>query len=383
MFLHSGQVGLIHCRWSTNATLSLLRGLSKHWSEGQHSHIAGCVHAAWSLDGVEGFELPSWRDLCRGARLQDRDAVEMELGTVRRGWQHEAVSRVERRHRRETILPFLDASGQALLRSQSGPASGAALAAAPSNYSTRINADLFRVLLLRRLRLPLPPVSRTCRCGHLLDSFGHHRAACSRAGVLGRRGFALESAVARICREAGARVSTNVFVRDLDLTTPNVRDERRLEVVAEGLPLHGGAQLVIDTTLVSALRSDRAPRPSAATTDGVALQAARRRKERTYPELVGPGARAKLVVLAGEVAGRWSAETVTFIRLMAEAKSRSEPSLLRRRAECAWRLRWCSMLGCAAARACSLLDRRPNGGGDGDTPTLADVLQEHRHAGLG
>ena len=69
-------------------------------------------------------------------------------------------------------------------------------------------------------------------------------------------------------------------------------DERRLGVVAEGLPLHGGAQLVIDTTLVSALRRDGAPRPSAATTDGVALQAARRRKERTYPELVGPRARA-------------------------------------------------------------------------------------------
>ena len=113
------------------------------------------------------------------------------------------------------------------------------------------------------------------------------------AEQVGRRGFALESAVARICREAGARVSTNVFVRDLDLIVPNVMDERRLEVVAEGLPLHGGAQLEIDTTFVSALRRDGAPRPSAATTDGVALQAARWRKEHTYPELVGPRARAK------------------------------------------------------------------------------------------
>ena len=118
------------------------------------------------------------------------------------------------------------------------------------------------------------------------------------------------------------------------------------------------------------------------------LQAARRRKERTYPEFVGPRARAKLVVLAGNVgnvAGRWSAETVTCIRLLAEAKSRSEPSLLRRSAECAWRFRWSSVLGCAAARAfvCSLLDRRPNGGADVDTPILADVLQEHRDAGLG
>ena len=53
-------------------------------------------------------------------------------------------------------------------------------------------------------------------------------------------------------------MSTNVFVKKLDLIAPNVMDERRLEVVAEGLPLHGGAQLVIDTTLVSALRKDGA-----------------------------------------------------------------------------------------------------------------------------
>ena len=57
----------------------------------------------------------------------------------------------------------------------------------------------------------------------------------------------------------------------------------RLEVVAEGLPLH--------VTLVFGLRRDGAPRPSAATTDGVALQAARRRKERFCPELVGPRGR--------------------------------------------------------------------------------------------
>ena len=106
------------------------------------------------------------------------------------------------------------------------------------------------------------------------------------------------------------------------------------------------------------------------------------RKERTYTEFVGFCARAALVVLAGKVAGHWSAETVIFIRLLAEAKSRSEPPLLRRRAESAWRLRWSSMLSCAAVRAfsCSLLDGRPNGGGD--TPTLADILQEHRHAAV-
>ena len=57
----------------------------------------------------------------------------------------------------------------------------------------RRSPQLFRVLLLRRLGLPLPLTSRTCRCGRSLDPSGHHRAPCARAGVLGRRGFALES----------------------------------------------------------------------------------------------------------------------------------------------------------------------------------------------
>ena len=83
------------------------------------------------------------------------------------------------------------------------------------------------------------------------------------AGVLGRRGFAVQSAIARICREGGARVSTNLFVRDLDLGAFNLFDGRRLEVVANGLSLFGGAQLAIDTTLVSTLRRDGTAREGA------------------------------------------------------------------------------------------------------------------------
>ena len=57
-------------------------------------------------------------------------------------------------------------------------------------------------------------------------------------------------------REAGARVATNVLVGGLDLLVPTVRDGRRWEIVAEGLPLLGGVQLVVDTTLVSPSRCD-------------------------------------------------------------------------------------------------------------------------------
>ena len=49
----------------------------------------------------------------------------------------------------------------------------------------------------------------------------------------------MESVAARICREVGCRVTTNVTVRDLDLVGPNRFDARRLEVVVEA-PLLGG-----------------------------------------------------------------------------------------------------------------------------------------------
>ena len=98
---------------------------------------------------------------------------------------------------------------------------------------------------------------------------------------LGRRGFALESARARICREVGARVSTNVYVRDLDLPAPNVHDARRLEIIAEGLPIFGRAQLAIDTTLVAAHQCDGTARPGTATRDGAAMCYGSSRKEAT------------------------------------------------------------------------------------------------------
>ena len=339
---------------------------------------------------MPGFEPPSWRECRRGAgsrkgaRPPLREPEEQEPGGIRRGWQHEAASRVERRYREVEILPRLSDSEKASLRSQSGPGAAAALSAVPSSDVFRISSNLFRVLLLRRLRLPFPPVSRSCRCGRPLDSRGHPGAGCSRA-VLGRRGFAVESAGTRICREAGARVSTNVFVRDLDLAAPNLHDARRLEIIAEGLPLFGGAQLAIDTTLVSAHHCDGSARRGGATTDGAALVVARRRKETTYPELVGPRSGAKLVVLAIEVGGRWSQETATFLRLLAAAKGRNACPLLRKRVEQAWRLCWAGMLACSASRAFagSLLEQRGNGGADGVAPALPDLLSEFRHAGLG
>ena len=62
-----------------------------------------------------------------------------------------------------------------------------------------------------------------------------------------------------------------------------------------------GMQLAVDTTLVSALSSTGAPRRCQNRAEGAALRQARRAKERTYPELLRPDSRCRLVVLALEV----------------------------------------------------------------------------------
>ena len=195
-----------------------------------------------------GFEPPAWRAVLAGARPPPIQPEEFEPS--QRGWQHEAASRVEWAHREAQLFPRMSDPAKVLVRSHGGPGAALALPTCPTCPLTKLDPHLFRVVLLRRLQMPLLPTVRSCRCGRLLDSCGHHRAACARAGVLGKRGYALESVVARICYEAGGRVATNLLVRELGLVGVPAADGRRLEVVVDGLPLHAGVQLAIDTALV-------------------------------------------------------------------------------------------------------------------------------------
>ena len=153
-----------------------------------------------------------------------------------------------------------------------------------------------------------------------------------------------------MCGERGGRVSSNVFLRDMALDTVQA-DGRRLEVVVDGLPLFRGAQLAIDTTLVSPLRGDGQPHRRCADVDGAALDEARRRKERTYPELCERHSRARLVVLAAEVGGRWLDEAADFLKQLAKAITRGVPFVLQVRTRQAWQMRWSSLLACSSARA--------------------------------
>ena len=130
-------------------------------------------------------------------------------------------------------------------------------------------------------------------------------------------------------------------------------------MVADGLPLFHGAQLAVDTTMVSTVRADGVPGGSVQ--NGMeALWTKPVAPERTYPELTGEHGRGRLVVLACETGGRRSEESHSFLRQLARARARSEPREMRAAARRAWFRRWCTALACCAAQAFafSLLERR-------------------------
>ena len=331
-----------------------------------------CLEAA-------GFEMPSWETLAKGARPNRPNPEEEIVDTVaNQGWQRPA-SVVLEKNSLDELRRQLTEPERALMLSQGGPMAAEPFSSFPTSRETRFDSQPFRVLLLRRLRLPLPLTACRCRCGRLLDVFGHHRAACATVGVLGRRGFALESAAARVCREAGGRVRTNVLVRELDLHPGQNRlDARRLEVVVDGLELFNGAQ---DTTLVSALRADGTVSRKGATVGGEALRRARARKERTYPELAGEGGRARLVVLAAEVGGRWSNEASQFVRSLAWAKAQSAPESTQTQVAHAWNRRWRKILACTAAKsfANTLLEHASPTAAGGTKPSEAHMMRDCAH----
>ncbi|CAK0888740.1 unnamed protein product, partial [Prorocentrum cordatum] len=341
----------------------------------------GCLQQASRAKehlSAHGFAAPNWHDLAQGARPPPTH--EREHGEWAHGWQFWAA-RVLENTARQQLLNASTPPDRALLRSQSGPCAGRAFTALPTTGDFHIPPAEFRVLLLRRLRFDLPFAASACRCRGRLDARGDHRAACPRAGVLKKRSIPLEKAAARICREAGGRVAENQLLRDLNVDGVDPRDGRKIEVIANCLPLWGGAQLAIDATLVSPVRTDGTAQPRAADEDGVQLEVARGRKEATYPELIG-SRRCRLVVLGLEVGGRWSEEALTFVRLLARTRARSAPQRLRASARAAYLHRWTGLAAVAAQRAfaATLLELPPHTlAVDGDEPHLADLLADARY----
>ena len=131
-------------------------------------------------------------------------------------------------------------------------------------------------------------------------------------------------------------MSTNVFVRDLDLAVHNSLDSRRLEVVADGLTLLRGVQLAIDTTMESPFRRDGTTRPRAANFDGAALlDEGRKLPTVNFPVKVG-----KRASLSWQRSGREVERGDGTIPHCSGESTSPVPLVLQGRAETAWVRRW-------------------------------------------
>ena len=306
-----------------------------------------------------------------------------EPGEFAHGWQHLASSAKETSYKEDVVAAKLGRAHTALWKAQEGLCAGTHLTALPTLPETKYKPAQLRTLLLRRLRLPLQLAPRTCKCGLPLDCFGDHRAACAGVGVLQTRAVPLEGMWRRVCREAGGRVLKTGLLRDTNLGGVLPTDNRRLECVADELPLASGVQVAVDCTVVSPLKRNGDPRPRAHYEAGAALADARKRKQSRYPELCRPGARCKLVVAAMEVGGRWSTEAHDFLTELASGRTQDAPRLLQGSAYHHWKRRWAAMLSVTAMKAFAntLLHDTAYGTevGGGAAPTLGQLLGDEPH----
>ena len=116
---------------------------------------------------------------------------------------------------RDTLFSDLDLALRALLLSQAGPQAGRVLHVLPTAAELRLPSELFRIVLLRRLRMPLPASAVTAAGASPM--LWVHVAACPASGVLRTRAAPVERAIARVCREEGGRVAMHVQVAEMNV----------------------------------------------------------------------------------------------------------------------------------------------------------------------
>ena len=222
-----------------------------------------------------------------------------------------------------------------------------------------------------------------CHCRGQLDPWGgDHLQPAQLLGCCSGPSR-LKGRLARVCREAGARVAQNVRLADMNLDA-SVQDARRIEVVCNGLPLWHGAQLAVDAAIVSPVGRTGEPRAGADARPALALdQAAQRKRRHTYPELER-ARRCPLVVFGVEVGGRWSHKAAQFVRVLARARAAAAPAALRVTARGAWMQRWNGILSVAAQRAfaTSLLELPLHGDAKAAALSLNCMRSLRTHAGL-
>ena len=111
-------------------------------SGGTSPRLDSARRAAVVLDGVDGFQVPSWSDVASGLRPPVIGDEDREPGVPRQWWQHAAASCVEADFHAATLMPRMNPVERTLLRSQSGPCAGGPFTTCPISPLTRIDSTV-------------------------------------------------------------------------------------------------------------------------------------------------------------------------------------------------------------------------------------------------
>ena len=233
-----------------------------------------------------------------------------------------------------SLYSHLDPASRALMLSQAGPGGSLAITVLPTAPELRLPSSHMRVLLLRRLRQPLPVAPRTCRCafgcaGRPPSSLPHSRSA-GRSGRAARMGSGAR--LPRSWRKGGQKCDDS---------------GHEPRCACHGRAPHRGASkwpAALAGGTSRPLTRDGAAHPGADRTAGSAVAAAANRKRgETYPELA-VARRWKLAVVGIEVGWRFGAEAAAFLRKLAVARARKMPARLRAATRQASLHQWVGML---------------------------------------
>ena len=150
---------------------------------------------------------PPWEKLEKG--LRPNATFDDDPSTSKHGWQYVVTQPLNARFVEGTLRPRLLDSARAQLSSQSGPLVSAPFKCPVARHTTqRLTHKSFAPCssAVSGSLYPLPAV---------LAGLAVHSIPV--AGVLGGRGFPVESAAARVCREGGRRVTTNIRIQDMGI----------------------------------------------------------------------------------------------------------------------------------------------------------------------
>ena len=176
-----GHLGQTACLRFTHEHHMCVLSSWKNWRDLLREHSACEKPRTATLLASEGMEVPVWSRF-PVADFRAPQPVDPEVGEWTHGWQFHASVVRNSLFATSVHLPPLSTDHRALRASQRGPCASRHFSCLPTSPETTFSAEEFRTLLLVRLHLPLHLDARFCKCGELLDVYGHHRSACSRVG---------------------------------------------------------------------------------------------------------------------------------------------------------------------------------------------------------